>query len=72
MWNIQLINRRETEAYAAPTIQDLNTGELIPIVSPSYFELETVLLCTAYYRMQNREHRFRLFEAREAGLKIEK
>jgi hypothetical protein len=55
-----------------PFLKDILTGESVEIVSPSRFVLETVLMTTAYYRSENREYRFRLPDARIAGLKIEK
>ena len=59
-------------AINAPLLKDLNTGEMVTIVCPAYFELETVLVNSAYYRLHNKEHRFLLFDARMAGLKIAK
>jgi hypothetical protein len=53
-------------------LKDLNTGEMVTIVCPAYFELETVLVNSAYYRLHNKEHRFLLLEARLAGLRITK
>lgn len=54
------------------TLTDLNTGEEVEIISPSYFELETVLVNSGYYRFHQKLHRFRLSEARVAGLRIDK
>jgi hypothetical protein len=55
-----------------PRLKDLNTGELVPIISPGNFVLETVLVNSGYYRAHNNEHRFSLSEARKVGLKIPK
>ena len=51
-------------------LKDLNSGELIEVLAPGSFELETVLLDSAYYRFRGREYRFLLSKAREVGLKI--
>ena len=66
---------RLSEAFRAmqenePQIRDLNTGELVDIPSPGSFQLETVLIDSAYYKYSGKEYRFLLCKARELGLKI--
>jgi hypothetical protein len=53
-----------------PKLKDLNSGEFVDVLSPGSFELETVLLDSAYYKFRGREYRFLLSKARELGLKI--
>jgi len=67
-------NSRELEypMFDLPLLTDMITGETVQVVSPSSFILETVLINTAYYRVADREYRFRLPDARIAGLPIEK
>ena len=55
--------------FSSESIKDLNSGELIEIHSPEMFDLETVLLDSAYYTFQGREYRFLLCHARKLGLK---
>jgi len=72
MCNQLLYENENRYALNAPMLKDLNTGEMVTIICPAYFELETVLVNSAYYRLHNKEHRFLLFEARLAGLRITK
>ena len=72
MKNQLLYENEKRYALNAPMLKDLNTGEMVTIVCPAYFELETVLVNSAYYRLHNKEHRFLIFDARLAGLKIAK
>jgi hypothetical protein len=65
-------NYGQIKAADVPALKDLNTGEIVPVISPGNFVLETVLLDSAYYRVYNNEHRFNLSAARKAGLRIEK
>ena len=65
-------NYGQIKAADVQTLKDLNTGELVPIISPGNFVLETVLVNSAYYRVYNNEHRFDLSQARKAGLRIRK
>lgn len=51
-------------------LNDLNSGEWVEVISPSDFELETVLINSGYFRFGGREYRFLLCRARELGLKI--
>lgn len=51
-------------------IRDLLTGDLIEIHNPDSYELETVLVNSAYYKYLGKEFRFLLCQARESGLKI--
>ena len=51
-------------------LRDLNSGEVVDVIAPGCFELETVLLDSAYYKFRGREYRFLLSKAREMGLKI--
>jgi len=51
-------------------LRDLNSGELIEVITPGSFVLETVLLDSAYYRFRGKEYRFLLCKARELGLKV--
>jgi hypothetical protein len=51
-------------------IRDLLTGDLIIIHNPDSYELETVLVNSAYYKNCGKEFRFLLNQARESGLKI--
>ena len=53
-----------------PRLRDLNSGEIVDVIAPASFELETVLLDSAYYKFRGREYRFLLSKAREFGLKI--
>ena len=53
-----------------PKLRDLNSGEVVDVIAPGCFELETVLLDSAYYKFRGREYRFLLSKAREMGLKI--
>ena len=62
--------RADAKRYQEPTLRDLNSGEVVEILSPSSFELETVLLDSAYYKFRGREYRFLLARARELGLKV--
>jgi len=52
------------------SLRDLNSGQLVEIDSPGSFELETVLLDSAYYKYRDRTFRFLLCKARELGLKV--
>jgi hypothetical protein len=65
-------NYEQARANDVPALKDLNTGEMVPVISPSNFVLETVLVNSAYYRVYNIEHRFNLSEARKVGLKVQK
>jgi hypothetical protein len=67
MFRDQGIERR---LFDEPTLRDLNSGELVLVVAPGSFELEAVLLDSAYYKFRGKEYRFLLCQAREAGLKI--
>jgi hypothetical protein len=60
----------EPRRYEEPTIRDLNSGEVVEVISPGSFELETVLLDSAYYKFRGRDYRFLLSKARELGLKV--
>ncbi len=51
-------------------IRDLITGVAVEISNPESYELDTVLLNSAYYKFRDKEYRFLLSEARESGLKI--
>ena len=51
-------------------IRDLITGAAVEISNPESYELDTVLLNSAYYKFRDKEYRFLLCEARESGLKI--
>jgi hypothetical protein len=53
-----------------PKLRDLNSGEDVDVIAPGCFELETVLLDSAYYKFRGREYRFLLSKARALGLKI--
>ena len=53
-----------------PKLRDLNSGEIVDVIAPGCFELETVLLDSAYYTFRGRQYRFLLSKAREVGLKI--
>ena len=53
-----------------PKLRDLNSGEIVDVIAPGCFELETVLLDSAYYKFRGRQYRFLLSKAREVGLKI--
>ncbi len=55
----------------SPLLRDLNSGELVEVLSPTSFELETVLIDSAYYRHRDSTYRFLLCRAREVGLRIE-
>ena len=57
-------------AQAAREIRDLITGSTVEISNPDAYELETVLVNTAYYKYRDKEFRFLLCQARESGLKI--
>ena len=61
------VNLRQFEDWK---LRDLNSGELIEVISPGSFVLETVLLDSAYYKFRGREYRFLLSKARELGLKV--
>lgn len=71
MWN-GISDTQKLKIDRSSLLMDLITGETIEVVSPSSFVLETVLIASAYYRVDNHEYRFRLPDARIAGLKIEK
>jgi hypothetical protein len=60
----------EPKRLEEPTLRDLNSGEAVEIISPGSFELESVLLDSAYYKFRGREYRFLLSKARELGLKV--
>jgi hypothetical protein len=60
----------DDKRYEELKLRDLNSGETIEVISPSSFELETVLLDSAYYKFRGREYRFLLSKARELGLKV--
>ncbi len=62
--------RQEPRRYEEPKLRDMNSGEVVDIISPGSFELETVLLDSAYYKFRGREYRFQLSKARELGLKV--
>ncbi len=51
-------------------IRDLLTGDLVEIYNPDSYELETVLVNSAFYKYLGKEFRFLLSQARESGLKI--
>ncbi|HEY7161462.1 MAG TPA: hypothetical protein VH815_09385 [Acidobacteriota bacterium] len=51
-------------------IRDLLSGDLVEILNPDSYELETVLVNSAYYKYLGKEFRFLLSQARESGLKI--
>jgi hypothetical protein len=53
-----------------PKLRDLNSGEFVDVIAPGCFELQAVLLDSAYYKFRGREYRFLLSKARELGLKI--
>jgi hypothetical protein len=60
----------DDKRYEELKLRDLNSGETVEVISPSSFELETVLLDSAYYKFRGREYRFLLSRARELGLKV--
>lgn len=62
--------RTEPRRFEDLKLRDLNSGEIVEILSPGSFELETVLLDSAYYKFRGREYRFLLCRARELGLKV--
>jgi len=65
--------KRETELsdeISSGTLHDLNSSEIVEIVSPSEFQLETILIDSAYFHFRGKEYRFLLCKARELGLKI--
>lgn len=51
-------------------LRDLNSGELVDVQYLASFELETVLIDSAYYKYKDNSYRFLLCKAREAGLRI--
>jgi hypothetical protein len=51
-------------------IRDLITGATVEISNPDSYELETVLIDSAFYKFRDKEYRFLLCHARESGLKI--
>ena len=59
-----------TRQYDELKLRDLNSGEIVEVMAPGSFELETVLLDSAYYKFRGREYRFLLSRARALGLKI--
>jgi hypothetical protein len=67
MFGDQKLEPRRNEK---PKIRDLNSGEVVEVISPGSFELETVLLDSAYYKFCGKEYRFLLSRARELGLKV--
>ena len=60
----------DEKRYDELKLRDLNSGETVEVISPSSFELESVLLDSAYYKFRGREYRFLLSKARELGLKV--
>jgi len=60
----------DQKRYDELKLRDLNSGETVEVISPSSFELESVLLDSAYYKFRGREYRFLLSKARELGLKV--
>jgi hypothetical protein len=54
------------------TLRDINTGEEVTVLDPQSYDLQTVLISSAYYRKGEKEYRFLLCQAREVGLAIEK
>ena len=52
------------------TLYDLNSSEMVEVVNPSDYELETILIDSAFYKYRGKEYRFLLCRARERGLKI--
>jgi hypothetical protein len=60
----------DDKRYEELKLRDLNSGETVEVISPSSFELETILLDSAYYKFRGREYRFLLSKARELGLKV--
>jgi hypothetical protein len=60
----------DDKRYEELKLRDLNSGETVEVISPGSFELETVLLDSAYYKFRGREYRFLLSKARELGLKV--
>lgn len=67
-----MMDRKECTQSLKPALDDLNTGKMIEVRDPDDFRLETILLHSGYYSLNGQEFRFRLSEARIAGLKIEK
>ncbi len=53
-----------------PEIRDLLSGSMVQICNPDSYELETVLIDSAYYKYRGKEFRFLLCHARVSGLKI--
>lgn len=51
-------------------LRDLNSGEFVQVISPTSFELQTVLIDSAYYKFEGKEYRFLMSKARERGLKV--
>ncbi len=62
--------KTQKRQYDELKLRDLNSGEVVEVIAPGSFELETVLLDSAYYKFRGREYRFLLSKARELGLKI--
>ena len=62
--------KTQPKRFEDPTLRDLNSGEVVDVTAPGSFELETVLLDSAYYKFRGREYRFLLSKARALGLKI--
>ena len=46
-------------------IRDLLTGDLVEIYNPDSYELETVLVNSAFYKYLGKEFRFLLSQARD-------
>jgi hypothetical protein len=63
-------HKSDSKQFEELILRDLNSGETVEIISPGSFELETVLLDSAYYKFRGREYRFLLSKARELGLKV--
>jgi hypothetical protein len=63
-------SKTRAKAVGRTTLRDLNSGERVEIISPGSFELEAVLLDSAYYKFRGKEYRFLLSKAREFGLKV--
>ena len=62
-------NEREERSQNSE-IRDLLSGDMVQICNPDSYELETVLIDSAFYKYCGKEFRFMLCHARESGLKI--
>jgi hypothetical protein len=63
-------NEEDQTTSDSRVLRDLNSGKMIEIGNPDSFELETILINSAYYKYRGEEFRFLLCQARVSGLKI--